>query len=318
MAQQLNYIEGKAMKKLTKRILTTSILLSSSILGINAHAQSSVWQVSNGDDSLWIGGTVHILPKSEMPLPKEFAMAYEQANTIVLETALPDPNDSAAQMNMLKSLSYTGEEDLIQNLSPEVKTKLQNKLAEFGANLMELNKFRPAMISIILLSMELQKHNLTGEGVDAYFAKQATLDNKTTQYLETLEFQLQMLKQLGTNNTDDFINRNLDELDNYDKQFKAMINAWRAGDLDELSKTLIERTIEEDPEAYKQLIKNRNATWLPKIEAMFNNGRSEFVLVGAAHLAGVDSLLTQLEQKGYKVTQIDVPSVVNVKIQGTD
>ena len=61
-----------------------------------------------------------------------------------------------------------------------------------------------------------------------------------------------------------------------------------------------------DPATYKQLMTDRNNNWLVKVEQMFNNDKSEFVLVGAGHLAGEGSLLTLLENKGYQVSLVDI------------
>ncbi len=306
------------MKKFTKKLVSASVLLSCSLLANTAQAQSSVWQVSNGNDSLFIGGTVHILPKAEMPLPAEFNHAYEQADTIILEAPLPDPADTNAQMQMLGALSYTNNETLSQKLEPEIKASLENKLSEFGANLAKLDGFRPAMVSIVLMSMELQKQNLMGEGVDAYFTKKATEDNKTKNYLETIEFQLEFFKTMGQGNENDFIKRNLAELHNYGDMFKGLLAAWRKGDTDTLNKVALEDMQQNDPNSYKQIITDRNNDWLPKVEAMFNNDKNEFVLVGVAHLAGQDSLLTLLENKGYKVSLVDIDSTADITVRGAE
>ncbi|KTF14097.1 TraB/GumN family protein [Pseudoalteromonas sp. H105] len=303
------------MKNFTKKLVSASALLGCSFIANSAHAQSSVWQISKGNDSLFIGGTVHILPKAEMPLPAEFGHAYEQADTIIFEAPVPDPADTNAQMQMLGALSYTNNETLSQKLEPEVKVSLENKLGEFGANLAKLDGFRPAMVSIVLMSMELQKQNLMGEGVDAYFTKKATEDNKTKNYLETMEFQLALFKTMGQGNENDFIKRNLAEMNNYSEMFKGLLTAWREGDTDTLNKVALEDMQQNDPNSYKQLIADRNNDWLPKVEAMFNNDKSEFVLVGVAHLAGEDSLLTLLESKGYRVSLVEVDSTVDVTVK---
>ena len=306
------------MKNFTKKLVSASVLLGCSLVANTAHAQSSVWQVSKGNDSLFIGGTVHILPKAEMPLPAEFNHAYEQADTIILEAPLPDPADTNAQMQMLGALSYTNNETLSQKLEPQVKVSLENKLNEFGANLAKLDGFRPAMVSIVLMSMELQKQNLMGEGVDAYFTKKATEDNKTKNYLETMEFQLELFKTMGQGNENDFIKRNLSELHNYGDMFEELLTAWRQGDTDTLNKVALEDMQQNDPTSYKQLIADRNNDWLPKVEAMFNNNKSEFVLVGVAHLAGQDSLLTLLENKGYSVAVVNVDGAIDVTVKGAE
>ncbi|WP_394192847.1 TraB/GumN family protein [Pseudoalteromonas atlantica] len=306
------------MKNFTKKLMSASVLLGCSLVANTAHAQSSVWQVSKGNDSLFIGGTVHILPQAEMPLPAEFNHAYEQADTIILEAPLPDPADTNAQMQMLGALSYTNNETLSQKLEPQVKVSLENKLNEFGANLAKLDGFRPAMVSIVLMSMELQKQNLMGEGVDAYFTNKATKDNKTKNYLETMEFQLELFKTMGQGNENDFIKRNLSELHNYGDMFEELLTAWRQGDTDTLNKVALEDMQQNDPTSYKQLIADRNNDWLPKVEAMFNNNKSEFVLVGVAHLAGQDSLLTLLENKGYNVALVNVDGAIDVTVKGAE
>ena len=306
------------MKNFTKKLVSASVLLGCSLVANTAHAQSSVWQVSKGNDSLFIGGTVHILPKAEMPLPVEFNHAYEQADTIVFEAPVPDPADTNAQMQMLGALSYTNNETLSEKLEPEVKASLENKLSEFGANLEKLDGFRPAMVSIVLMSMELQKQNLLGEGVDAYYTKKATKDNKTKNYLETMEFQLALFKTMGQGNENDFIKRNLADLNNYNDMFKGLLTAWREGDTDTLNKVAVEKMQKNDPKSYKQLFKDRNNNWLPKVEAMFNNDSNEFVLVGAGHLVGQDSLLTLLENKGYSVSLVSINNAQDITVKGAE
>ena len=75
---------------------------------------------------------------------------------------------------------------------------------------------------------------------------------------------------------------------------------------------------QNDPNSYKQIITDRNNDWLPKVEAMFNNDKNEFVLVGVAHLAGQDSLLTLLENKGYKVSLVDIDSTADITVRGAE
>lgn len=306
------------MKKFTKKLVSASVLLSCSFIANTAYAQSSVWQVSKGNDKLFIGGTMHILPKAEMPLPAEFGHAYQQADTIVLEAPIPDSTDTNAQMQMLSALSYENNESLSQKLEPQVKTSLENKLNEFGASLAKLDSFRPAMVSIVLMSMELQKQNIMGEGVDVYFTKKAIEDNKEKNYLETIEFQLALFKTMGEGHENDFIERNLAEINNYDDTFKKLLIAWRQGDTDTLNKVALEDMQKKDPNNYKQLFADRNKDWLPKVEAMFNNDKHEFVLVGAAHLAGRDSLLTLLENRGYTVSLLNIDDVAHTTMKGAE
>lgn len=54
-------------------------------------------------------------------------------------------------------------------------------------------------------------------------------------------------------------------------------------------------------EAYDALLVNRNARWIPKIEAMLDSPGTVFIAVGAGHLAGPDSVIEMLRTEGYEV-----------------
>ncbi|MFQ3190047.1 MAG: hypothetical protein ACI936_001177 [Paraglaciecola sp.] len=55
---------------------------------------------------------------------------------------------------------------------------------------------------------------------------------------------------------------------------------------------------------YQDLLVTRNINWLPKIVNMLSDQPIEFVLVGALHLAGPDSVLAKLKAKGYKIKKL--------------
>ena len=289
-----------------KNLLNKSLLIGCSLLTLSAAAQTSVWQVKKGEDTVYIGGTLHILPSSQMPLPAEFEFAYQQSDTVILEAKMPVPTDAQAQMNMIQTLSYKNDETLSEKLTPQVKKQLEAKLAQFGTSLNELNSFRPFMVSVVLMSMELQKQSLIGEGVDAYFAKRASADNKPQQYLEDIAFQLRLFKEMGENNENKFIQSNLDQLNDYSTLFNSMMKAWRSGDTELLNELVVLPLLKDDPDTFKKLLKDRNYNWLPKVEAMFGNEQQELVLVGAAHLVGEHNLLSLLTEQGYTITQLDI------------
>lgn len=125
-----------------------------------------------------------------------------------------------------------------------------------------------------------------------------------------MEFQLELFKAMGQNNESNFIKYNLAQLNNYGGIFKKLVSAWREGDTNTLNQVAIKEMQKTDPNSYKLLISDRNNNWLPKVEAMFGNDKSEFILVGVAHLAGQDSLLTLLENRGYTVSLLEVDNVV--------
>jgi hypothetical protein len=88
------------------------------------------------------------------------------------------------------------------------------------------------------------------------------------------------------------------------EQIETMLAAWRKGDMDSLGDLLVRELKEKAPQVYRRMIVDRNEKWLARIEAYRKTPRVEFVLVGAGHLAGPDSVLQSLRKRGYTVTPL--------------
>ena len=83
-----------------------------------------------------------------------------------------------------------------------------------------------------------------------------------------------------------------------------MVAMWRNGDekgIDRLSIAQLKTTY---PKLYDKLLVERNRKWMPIIESYFKTPATEFVLVGAAHLAGEHGLLKQLADRGYTISRL--------------
>jgi len=80
--------------------------------------------------------------------------------------------------------------------------------------------------------------------------------------------------------------------------------AWVRGDREALNQTLLEPFKKDYPMIYHDLVIKRNKAWVPKIEKMVLSNEVELILVGALHLVGEDSILSQLAAKGYKVEML--------------
>ncbi len=282
-----------------KKILfcLTTLLVTSQAL-----AATSLWKVSKGDDFIYVGGTVHLLPASEFPLPSAFMQAYSQADTLVLEAPLPET--MTEQQQMLASLQYPAGTTLSQQLKPAVKTELSNYLQSLGVPLAVVDGFKPGLVAMQLTLLEMNKAGLSGDGVDKFFLNEAKKSGKPRQYLETLAFQIDLIAQLGAENPNDFIKMSVAEAKNSRDMLKKLIRAWRAGDMNFIQQEVLVKAKQEDKHTYQLMFSNRNQRWLPQLQQMFQQPGHELVLVGAAHLPGDDGVLQLLEQAGYTISQL--------------
>ncbi len=276
----------------------TGVLLLCSLL---AHAESSVWRVSKGADQLWIGGTVHLLPPAQYPLPAEFDAVYQQAGVLVLETDLSKMQDSSSAALLQQYLLYPAGTTLSSKLKVATRQQLQTLLQKHRLTLSQIEQFKPGMLVTQLTLLELQQQGFSSPGVDQHFLTQALQQNKTLKYLEAVEFQLKLLGDLGTGREDLFLQHALSDVEQSADLMDKTLRAWRAGDLTQVEQLVLAPVKVADAQTYQQMFVGRNQAWLPQIQALFGNKEQELVLVGLGHLAGSDGLLALLQQAGYQV-----------------
>ena len=293
-----------SVKAMSVKALMVSSLAAVMLCTTSASAATSMWKVSKGDDYVYLGGTIHLLPESAYPLPAEYEQVYKDTDTLVLEAKIPEADDRNAQVAMLNAMSYGQGEKLSDKLSPEVYQQLADYFSQYGIQLSQLEGFKPGFVALQMMAIEMQKAKLNGDGVDNYFAKRAVQDHKSQQYLESLESQINLLANMGHGYEDSFISLSLAQSADYKNYFDTMIAAWRQGDVAALQTLVVEPIQALDQQMYQDMLVSRNQAWLPQIEQMFGNEQRELVLVGAGHLAGEHSVLTLLQAAGYQLQQV--------------
>lgn len=288
------------MKKLLT-LLSAVLLLSVPAV----QAETSVWQVTKGEQRLYIAGTVHLLPPEQFPLPQEFSQAYHEADTLVFETDVRELETAKGMQLLMQHAMYSDGRSLSQVLSASTYQQLQQYAKTQGVDLAPLNQFKPDFVLLTLMQVALQKAGMAGEGVDMHFLKQAVADNKPMLFLETVEQQLAMLLNISAENEDAFVMQNLQQLSELEVELTKIIAAWRSGDTSTMAELAMAFT--DTPEGklfYDALLVQRNKNWLPQLEQMLATPEIELVLVGALHLAGEANVLQLLREQGYSIKQL--------------
>jgi hypothetical protein len=81
------------------------------------------------------------------------------------------------------------------------------------------------------------------------------------------------------------------------KTMAQMQSAWKRGD-QSVFISLLDQLRAGAPDTYRMMFTERNARWADWIAARMQTPGTVFVAVGAGHLAGSDSLLVRLAEKG--------------------
>lgn len=131
------------MRSMKRRSIALATLLA---LAPAAQADTFLWRVSDGDEHLFLGGTLHVLDNDDYPLPKPFDTAYESADALVLETDVRELEDPAMQAAMLRVLTHEGDARIFEVLDEETDVRLADFLDARGLPVDTFATFRPGML----------------------------------------------------------------------------------------------------------------------------------------------------------------------------
>jgi len=285
------------MKKL---ILFLSLLFACS----NNYAASPVWKVEHNGFKLYLAGTIHLLRTSDYPLPSGFDKAYKNSSVLVFETDIDALKTPALSNKLLASISLPKGQTLFSVIAPETQQLLQQYSAKNNISLDYLSHFKPSFVAITLALNELNKMGVSQTGVDEYYNNKAKTDHKPTLGLETPEQQIKILSNMAQGHEDEFIIQTLKDINDVNSMFDDMLLSWKQGNLNKIESFFIAPTKKQFPMMHKQLLVDRNQSWLAHLKSYLTTTEVEMVLVGSAHLAGKDGLLKTLKNMGYTITQL--------------
>ena len=175
-------------------------------------------------------------------------------------------------------------------VGPDMAKGLQNMKASTAATL-----------------LDVQGMPLT-TALDSALLQRAKKGQKGIVFLEAGKKQLDLLDKWMDARA---IKASLDDLDDTKQKNKELVDAYVAGDdakAIEMSKDDSDwvksgRTHEEFTQMMKELLLDRNASWIDEIEGMGKKGPA-FVAVGAMHLLGPGSVVDLLQQRGWKIERV--------------
>jgi uncharacterized protein YbaP (TraB family) len=253
-----------------------------------------LWRVKGENGPVYLFGTIHGgIPGLEWDaFPAEAHEAIDSSELVVLEADVDDFDPKAiGQLSMLpkdKSLKKILGEEHFKTL-----------VAASGQPAMMLDLLRPWAAYAELSRV------MVGEGrpVDDMIKVEARARKKEIVYLESVTEQLEIMESAVNA---ELVRQMLAELDKQKRLLDQMVDAYKQGDIDALAAVAFEPSeVERHPELYDKLFTTRNRAWIPQIETYIERGNT-FVAVGAGHLAGDNSVIKMLEDKGHQVERVAV------------
>jgi hypothetical protein len=271
--------------------LAALMLSSCSLFGEDA--DPALWVVKDGDTTIYLFGTVHVLKPRMHWFDEGVHEAFDASDEVVLEIAKPDPQAIAA---LTAQLGTRGGPPF----APEVDAAARDLGMPAGA----IDKQEPWLAALTLTRLAVARAGYdSAAGVEASLSEAAEDAGKPVRALESARGQLMLLDGLSGATQSAMLDASVKALPTTGARIDRFVAAWARGDAETVGAEL-NREAQAAPELADALIARRNVRFADWIAARMGQPGTVFVAVGAGHLAGKGSVQALLGDKGLKVERV--------------
>ncbi len=279
--------------------LALSLLLTGTAL-----AAPALWVVKNDHATVYLFGTVHLLPSDTNWRSPALDKALSDSQRLSIEIV----DDDAASMSTLVMLHGM---DVAHPLSSKLDAADEQRLeqaatdAKLPGGATSLQPMRPWLAALALSMAPLQQAGMDpSQGVDKQLKARMQQAGKPVDGLETSEQQIRMLADLPEATQLDLLRQSFKDASEGPAKLRELVDAWRDGDTKAIARIEDEDLRKDSPALYRRLIVERNDAWAKQIAERMKEPGVSFIAVGAGHLAGPDSVQEQLRKLGLPSTRI--------------
>ena len=293
--------------KLIKRGLAVLGLATVAASGTPALARSNgpaLWEVSDKDTTVYLFGTIHLLPQNSRWRTPKFEKALNSSQQLVLETLIDSANPQQLAGIMASMGFSSGLPPIANRVDPSKRALLETALAKTKLPRPVFDRMETWAAAFTLLGVQFQTLGVEGDqGVEAVLRRQFAAANKPIGELETNQEQLSFFDRLPESAQRQLLEGAIENPEQMRTKFNEMLNAWLTGDVNAIGKTFNE-DLQSSPELKAALLTRRNWNWSQWIERRMAQPGTIMVAVGAGHLAGDESVQRYLQRRGYKVKRL--------------
>ena len=270
-----------------------------------AVARPALWQVSDADTTIYLFGTIHLLPDDIQWRTAKFDKALQGSQQLIVETIV-DQKDPTKVMSAMASLAFNQPNlrPLAQRVSAAKRPALEAAIKKSGFPPQAFDRMETWAAAFILLGNQYREMHLKGDsGVEAVLRDTFNTEGKPVGELETNLEQFGFFDRLPEKAQEALLEGAIDDSKSADAEFTGMLSAWSKGDVQGIARTF-DRDLSGSPELAQALIHQRNANWSKWIEHRMTQPGALMIAVGAGHLAGKDSVIAMLQRDGYRVRRV--------------
>jgi hypothetical protein len=289
------------MRQFLTLLLSFALAACGSAAPAAPKAKPAMWKLSDPDTTIYLFGTVHVLPSNLKWRTLRFDRTVSQAKELVLE--INDQDDKAAIGQLYKRIAFSsGLPPVLDRVPADKREALAAAIEKAGLKPAQLDPMETWAVAVTLgASMYAGIGASADNGVENQL--RANFKGRPIEGLETTEQQLGYFDVMPEETQRKLLVSMVEDVKSARVDFQKMVTAWSSGDTKAIARTFDDE-LKKAPEIAEVLIDQRNANWVEWLKHRLDQPGTVMVAVGAGHLAGKGSVIDLLQKQGLKVERV--------------
>jgi uncharacterized protein YbaP (TraB family) len=289
-----------SLPRFARRLMAAAALATAVSLTPAAKAAPGLWVVHSGTATVYLFGTVHMLPNATHWVSPQIQHAMDASDEIWTEA---DTSSLPELVRLIRRYGLTNQGNLRTVLPKRYRNRYDMEMSGAGLSVNTFGHVKPWLAELLLTGGAL-KHAKFGHGVETDLMAYAHKHNKSTPTFETADEQFAILADLPIEAQIRALELQIDGYSGTAGEMNTLMRAWLSGDdkaLDALSNQKLAATNER---YFDDVIVRRNEHFAASIVTRLQSGGTAFVAIGAAHLCGSASVQAFLRNYGFTAERI--------------
>ncbi len=263
----------------------------------------ALWKVADEDTTIYLFGTVHLLPDDVNWYSGAIKEALSSSGTLVTEIDMtPEAMSSMGSLVAAKGMLPAGQ-TLRGLMDDEQRAIYEGGLAKVGIPAAAFDQMEPWLASIAILQVVTQASGYKEEK-GAENVLEATIGPDAERVaLETIEFQLSVFDELPIDQQLAYLLESAEDPKEGIAILNELVAEWAEGDVEQLA-ALMNEGFMAHPNLAEKLLYARNRNWAEWIDERMDEPGTVFMAVGAGHLAGEKSVQDYLVERGIQSSRV--------------
>lgn len=274
---------------------------------IDGPSDIALWKTGDADTTIYMMGTIHMLPPDIAWETEEFQEAWEESDTLFLEADVISPEaQQALSTAVLGNAFFTDGTKLSSFFTAEELSNIDKAIAPLNLSFSLFENMRPWFASINIAQVALQQMGADPmSGVDFILHGRATEEGKSIRFLETGTEQIEIIAGVPDKEWAASMAVSIEELSDMEAFFADMVRLWYTGDAESLAQ-FMNTALEATPELKISLLDQRNENWARQLDRLISKEEGVFFMaVGAGHLAGDNTVQDYLLELGHQTSRVN-------------